>query len=154
MVAPSLFERWEPFRLLRDMFRRDPFRELEQWLGVPRWTGFSPDVEIRETQDAYVFQVDLPGVKEEDLDIAVTGNRMSLSGKREADKRAEGETYYCAERGYGSFTRSFTLPEGVNPDEAAARLESGVLTITVPKKPEVQAKKIAIGAGKAKQIKA
>jgi HSP20 family protein len=153
-LVPPLFERWQPFRLLRDMFRWEPFRELERGLLPPRWVGFSPDVEVRETKDAYVFQVDLPGVKEEELDISVTGNRLSISGKRETEKREEGETYYCTECAYGSFTRSFTLPDGVNADDATAKLEAGVLTITVPKSPEVQAKKIEIGGAKTKPAKA
>lgn len=76
--------------------------------------------------------------------MTVTGNRLTVSGKREAEKEDKGERYYSYERSYGSFTRSFTLPEGADTDKLRASLEKGVLAITVPKKPEVQAKKIAV----------
>jgi HSP20 family protein len=81
---------WEPMRLMREMLNWDPFAEM-----LPRVTqnevAFVPSFEVKETKDAYVFKADLPGVKEEDLDITVTGNRLSVSGKREAEQREESE---------------------------------------------------------------
>lgn len=70
--------------------------------------------------------------------------RHRRSGKRESEKTEKGDTYYTSERSYGSFTRAFTLPEGVDPSHIKAELKEGVLTLSVPKKPESQPKKIAV----------
>jgi HSP20 family protein len=99
---------------------------------------------VKETKDAYVFKADLPGIREEDLDISLTGNRLTVSGKREEEKREEDDRFYAYERSYGSFSRSFTLPEGIDVEHAQADLNDGVLTVSVPKKPEVKPKKIEV----------
>jgi HSP20 family protein len=134
---------WEPLRVMRELLRWDPFAEM-----LPSVTGesavFSPRFEVKETKDAYVFKADLPGVEESDLDIALTGNRLTVSGTREAEARQEHDTYYAYERSYGSFSRSFTLPEGIDVDHADAELRHGVLMISIPKKPEHQPRKIAL----------
>lgn len=74
----------------------------------------------------------------------MTGNRLNVSGKREDEKEEKTDRYYTYERNYGSFTRSFTLPDGADVDKLRASLDQGVLTITIPKRPEVQPKKIAV----------
>jgi HSP20 family protein len=134
---------WEPMRLMREMLNWDPFAEM-----LPRVTqnemAFVPSFEVKETKDAYVFKADLPGVKEEDLDITVTGNRLTVSGKREAEQREESDRYYAYERSYGTFTRAFTLPESADCDNVDARLDNGVLTVSIGKKPESQPKKISL----------
>jgi HSP20 family protein len=140
---------WDPFRMMRDLLRWDPFSEMTPFAGIDRGIAFAPQFEVKETQDAYVFKADLPGVKESDLDISVTGNRLSVSGRREAEERHEGETYYAYERSYGSFTRAFTLPDGVDADHVNAELRDGVLALRVPKKPEAQPKKIELKGGPA-----
>ncbi len=140
---------WDPVRLMRDMLRWDPFREVEAVLSPVDAAGFAPTFDVTETKDAYLFRADLPGVKEQDLEISLTGTRLAISGKREQERRDQGDTFYASERSYGSFTRSFTLPEGVDGENVAADLKAGVLTLTVPKKPEVQPKKIVIGANAA-----
>ena len=135
--------RWEPFRLMRDLLGWDPFREMTPY--VPSVSGgFIPSFEIKETKDGYVFKADVPGVKESDLEVTMTGNRLSVSGKREAEKEEQTDTYYTCERSYGEFTRSFTLPDGVDGNSVHADLNQGVLTLSVRKMPEAQAKKIAI----------
>ena len=138
---------WDPVRVMRDLLRWDPFREVEAVLSPADVRGFTPTFDVKETKDAYLFRADLPGVKEQDLEISLTGTRLSISGHREQERQDQGDTFYASERSYGSFTRSFTLPEGVDGENVAAELKSGVLTLTVPKKPEVQPKKIAIGGG-------
>jgi HSP20 family protein len=130
---------------MRDMLRWDPFREIEAVLGPGDVRGFAPTFEVTETKDAYLFRADLPGVQEKDLEISLTGTRLSISGHREQEKHEQSDTFYASERAYGSFTRSFTLPEGVDGENVSADLKNGVLTLSVPKKPEVQPKKIAIG---------
>ncbi len=133
---------WDPFEMMRDLMRWDPFADAGP-IGA-REAMFTPAFEVKESNDSYLFKADLPGVKEEDLDISLTGNRLTVSGKREEEKREEDERYYAYERSYGTFSRSFTLPEGVDPEHAEADLSSGVLTVSIPKRPEVKAKKIEV----------
>ena len=135
---------WDPFRLMRDMLRWDPYRELDTVFGQAVERSFAPTFEVKETKDAYVFRADLPGVKDADLEISLTGNRLSISGRREQERHEQGDTFYASERAYGSFTRSFTLPEGIDGDNVSADLKNGVLTLSVPKKPEVQPRKVTI----------
>ena len=138
---------WDPFRMMRDLLRWDPFSEMMPYAAGERAIQFVPQFEVKETPDAYVFKADLPGIKDDDLDISVTGNRLTVSGRREAEERQENETYYAYERLYGAFTRSFTLPEGVDADHVNADLRDGVLSLRVPKLPEAQPKKINVKAG-------
>lgn len=141
---------WDPFRMMRNMLRWDPFREMTQLWPEERMSSFMPAFEVKETKDAYVLRADIPGVKESDLEVTITGNRLTIGGKRDAEKQEKHDTYYLYERSYGSFTRSFTLPPGIDANAVAANLDKGVLTVTVGKKPEVQAKKIAISGEKGK----
>ena len=94
----------DPFALMQEMLRWDPFREL--WPN--RDSGFAPSFEVKETNKAYVFKADMPGVEEEDLDVSLSGNRLTVSSQREEERRSEGDRYYTYERSYGSFSRSFT----------------------------------------------
>jgi HSP20 family protein len=110
--------------------------------------GALPDVprfDVKETGDAYLFTADLPGVKESDLDISLAGNILTVSGKREEEHRDEGEQYHATERSHGQFTRSFSLPDTADTGHVQASLKDGVLHLHVPKKPEVQPRKIPIG---------
>jgi HSP20 family protein len=151
-AAPANTSIWDPFRVMRDVLRWDPFRELEAAAGAEY--GFAPSFDVKENKDGYVFRADLPGVREEDLEISLTGNRLSISGKREQEKHEQGETYYTTERSYGSFTRAFTLPDGTDAENVKAELKNGVLQVVVPKKPEVQPRKIAIGKEEPSKAKA
>jgi HSP20 family protein len=132
----------ESFGLMRNFLRWDPFRDLDFNLDLQ--TAFTPSFDIRETPEAYVFEADMPGIRKEDLDINLTGNRISITGRREAKEKKEGENFFMLERSHGSFTRSFNLPDGVDPGKVSADLKEGVLTLVVPKMPEVQPKKIQI----------
>jgi HSP20 family protein len=135
----------DPWRAMRALVSWDPFREMAPFSTFEeRAIAFSPAFDVKETKDAYLFRADLPGIKEKDLDVTMTGNRLNVSGKREDEKEEKSERYYTYERNYGSFTRSFTLPDGAEVDKLRASLEQGVLTITVPKKAEVQPKKITV----------
>jgi HSP20 family protein len=137
---------WE--RRMRDLFEWDPFAQMSPYQGN-EMDQFEARFEVKETANAYVFRGDLPGVKEEDLDISLTGNRLTISGKRECEERKEGERFFAYECAYGSFTRAFTLPEGIDTEHATADLKGGVLMVTVPKKPETQPRKISVGQQKA-----
>lgn len=135
---------WDPVRVMRELMNWDPFAEMAPALNRGSEMVFSPRFEVKETGNAYIFKADLPGIEEKDLDITLTGNRLTVSGKREAEHREEGDTFYAFERSYGSFSRSFTLPDGADVDHAEADLRSGVLTLSVPKRPEHQPKKISL----------
>lgn len=133
---------WDPLGLMRELMGWDPFRELGA-VGE-RSLAFLPAFEVKETKDGYLFKADLPGVKEKDLDISLTANRLTVSGKREEEEKREDERYFCYERSYGGFSRSFTLPEGVDPESVHAELKEGVLTLNIAKRPEVKPRKIEI----------
>jgi HSP20 family protein len=139
--------RWDPFNVVRDFMRWDPFLEIAPLAPMDRIAEFDAAFEIKEMKEGYLFKADVPGIKENDLTINLTGNRLTVSGKREEEKKQEHETYFSYERSYGSFTRSFTLPDGVDGDKVNASLKDGVLSILVPKKPEAQPKKVEIKGG-------
>jgi len=137
---------WDPFRLMRDMLRWDPFREMAPTLSV-EFPSYSPAFDIKETKESFVFKADVPGIKEQDIEVNVAGNRLTISGKREAEKEDKGETYYAYERSYGSFTRTFTLPDQTDGEHVKAELKNGELTVVVPKTPAAVAKKIPVASG-------
>lgn len=146
---------WDPFRMMREMFRWDPFREImPSWpywpVGEERTWTFMPAFEVKETKDSYVFKADVPGVQDKDLEITLTGNRLTVSGKREAEVQDKTDTYFTYERSFGSFTRTFTLPDGADTENLHADLKDGVLTLVLPKKPELQPRRIALKSGSTK----
>jgi HSP20 family protein len=139
---------FDPLRLMRDLMSTDPFAGMV----APASGTFAPDIEIKETKDAYVICADLPGVKTEDLEVSVTGSRLTIGGARSEEERREDDRYFAYERSYGSFSRSFVLPEGADLDRLRADLDSGVLRIAIPKKADVQPRRIEVsgkGEGKA-----
>jgi len=147
--APATVEQpmtaWDPWRTMRALLSWDPFREMVPYPTFEERT-FSPAFDVKETKDAYLFKADVPGIHEKDLDVTVTGNRLTVAGKRDQEKEEKSDRYYAYERNYGSFSRNFTLPEGADIDKLQASLDDGVLHIRVPKRPEVQPKKIAVKA--------
>lgn len=149
-LTPEL--EWEPLRAMRELMRWDPFREFERAFMAPERRKFAPDFEVKETAEAFVFCADVPGVKEDDVDISLTGNRITVRGTRRAEvEHREGERYYACERSYGTFVRSFVLPEEADPESATAELASGVLTLTIAKRTEIKTKKISLGKEKEKK---
>jgi HSP20 family protein len=141
---------WEPFRMMRDLLRFDPFGEMTPLINAEPILTFAPDFEVKETNEAYLFKADVPGVKENDIEVTLTGNRLTIAGTRNEEKEEKTETYYSAERKYGAFSRSYTLPEGADLEHLHADLKAGVLTVAVPKLAEVQPKKIAVKSAPAK----
>ena len=131
----------------------DPFAGLLAEYGFPftRYTErevetFVPRFEVKETKDALVLKADLPGVKSEDIDVSVKGDLLTVSGKREQEKQTNEEHWHMVERSFGSFTRSFTLPEAVDTKALDAELKDGVLTLTLPKAPEAKPQRVQIKA--------
>lgn len=141
---------WDPGRLMRSMLGWDPFREMAPYALDSSLSSFVPAFEIKETKDSFLFKADLPGVKQQDIDVSLTGNRLCIAGKREAEKHDKTDSYYTYERSYGSFTRSFTMPEGIDAGSVHADLRDGVLTVNVAKKPEAQPRKIAVSSSQDK----
>ena len=132
--------------------RWDPFRG--DWGGFSQNLDFIPRFDVKEIKDAYVIKADLPGVKDEDVDVSLSGNLLTISGKRDEEHREEGESYYAMERSSGNFARSFTMPDGVDAASVTAELKNGVLVVQIPKKPEAQPRRIAIGKGGETKAKA
>jgi HSP20 family protein len=138
---------WDPFRTMRELMRWDPFREMSPLFGRgERMLEFVPQFEVKETPDAFVFKADMPGVRDEDIDITLTGNRLTIAGRREAEQQEQSDTFYTYERSYGSFSRVFTLPDGIDQEHIRSELKHGVLTLVVPKKAEAQPRKITVGS--------
>ncbi len=132
-----------PPRFLRRLLEWDPFGEMQPILRSVLG-GFTPSFDVKETKDAFVFEADVPGVKESELEVTVSGNRLTIAGKREAKEETRTDTYYACERSYGEFSRSFALPEGADAGNIKAHTENGVLTVIVKKSADLQPKKIAV----------
>jgi HSP20 family protein len=139
--------------MVRDPFLAAPFRLMDELLRTggngSRASGFTPPLDVRETDDEYLVMVDLPGVKSEAVTIELNEQSLTISGSRTPVETGEEQT---AERPYGSFVRNLTLPNGVDSDKIVADYTDGVLTVHIPKPAEAKPKKIAISAGSQKQI--
>lgn len=154
---------WRPFETLRrevdrlfDDFGtgswRAPLRrslfEMEPVFRRTLEVGPAPAVDIVEKDGAYEVTADLPGFDEKNIEVKLQNGSLSIKGERKSEKEEKKKDYHLTEREFGSFERRFTLPEGVDPDKIEASLKKGVLTVTLPKKPEAQkpAKKIEVKA--------
>lgn len=135
----SLFE---PFGDL-GRFQRDMERG---WAG--QRTGarseFFPAVDVVEEKEAIVVRAEVPGIKREEIDVSLDGNILTLKGQRKLEKEEEGKRYHRVERDYGAFVRHFQLPTTVEPDKIEAKLAEGILTLRIPKKELVKARKINV----------
>ena len=100
--------------------------------------GWAPVIEVFEKEDKYVVKAELPGMKEEDIDVSVLGDTLTIKGERKAESEVKEENYYCCERSYGSFFRSIALPSNINAQKIEATFEDGVLEIR-PKAPFCEA---------------
>ncbi len=141
---------WDPFASMRDLMNWDPLRTLAP--RIIRTMGelpgaFIPGIDVRETKDAYVVTADLPGFKEQDVTVQVSGNRVTLSGERKMEKVEDTDTWYLCERSQGSFSRTFTLPDDAHMDNAQADLREGVLNLRVPRSGENKPRTIPVQKG-------
>ena len=94
----------------------------------------TPSLDIKDTDDNYLINVEIPGVAREDVDIRVDGNTLIISGEKKQEKREDKENYHCIERRYGSFERMLTLPQDASTDDIDAKFKDGVLTVTIKRK--------------------
>jgi HSP20 family protein len=112
---------------------------------------FAPAIDVRTSDSEIVFHCDVPGVKQDDLEVTLENHVLTIKGKRKFDGK-ENEQAMLG-RSYGAFSRSFTLPDALDDDHLAANLADGVLTVRIPKQPKAQPRKIQIGSGASKQLK-
>lgn len=129
--------------------RWNPFKEMERFFqGSPqeRELVWRPAVDVEENDDSYVIRADLPGVRGEDISIKLENGLLTLRAERKLEKEEEEEQkgYRRVERAYGSFQRSFWVPDNGNVEEVSASHKDGVLEITLPKKPEAKPKSIEV----------
>jgi HSP20 family protein len=103
-----------------------------------------PSIDVAETDDNITVTAEIPGIKQEEVDIAITDDVLTLKGEKKEEKEIKEKNYCRIERSYGSFQRSVRLPSGVKGDEAKAAYKDGILTITIPKTEEVKPKHIMI----------
>ncbi|MDH4185777.1 MAG: Hsp20/alpha crystallin family protein [Nitrospira sp.] len=145
-----MMSRWNPFKELEDMEKR-----LSSYLGRPALqteggkeamtvAEWSPRVDITEDDKAYVIKADLPEVKKEDIKLTVQDNVMSISGERKYEKEEKSKKYHRVEREYGSFMRSFTLPEDADGSKVNAEYKDGVLNVRLPKSEKAKPKSIEV----------
>ena len=149
--------RYDPFRDLRTLqeevnrlFSTNLRTFGDEGIGRGAW---NPSVDIYENKDQIVLEAELPGMKQEDFDLSVENNVITLKGERRFEKTDDADNYHRVERSYGSFTRSFTLPQSVSGEGATAEYNNGVLRVTLPKREETKSRRIEIkGSGTQKAI--
>jgi HSP20 family protein len=137
-------QEWEPMRFMREMMHWDPFRAWALPRQIEQLGEWFPDFEVKDNGERYIVRGDVPGLTEKDLEVTLAGNVLTIAGKREEEKKEEKDKFYTYERTYGSFSRSFVLPEGVDTEHIATELEDGVLTLALPKTTQVATRKIDV----------
>ena len=141
-----LFDRFDgPFRMpsMRRMFDLEPL-----WRSETSFDLNIPAVDVSEDDKAYRITAELPGLDEKGIEVSMSGDRLVLKGEKRQEKEEKDKNHYLSERSYGSFERSFRLPDGIDQDKVAAIFAKGVLTVTLPKTAEAQKqqKKIEVKA--------
>ena len=150
--APATRPR-DPFEAMRQEMER-VFERFES--GWPRWPSvfrreggaslMAPDLDVHESADSITIEADLPGVEEKDVTVTLANGVLTIKGEKKQEREEQKENYYLAERSFGSFERSLSLPDTIDDGKVEARFEKGVLKITAAKKPEAvkAARKIEI----------
>ena len=139
--------RLEPFRglsTLQDQFNRLFSESLRSQSEESALTSWAPAVDIYETPNELVVKADLPDVNEKDIDVRVENNLLTIRGERKFEKSVSEENFLRVERTYGSFSRSFSLPNTVNPEAIGAEYKNGVLTVTLPKREESKPRQVKV----------
>ncbi|MCQ4163498.1 Hsp20/alpha crystallin family protein [Tahibacter harae] len=144
----NALSRWSPFKNLARIDPSSSFEDLFRGLGgrlLPRdFDAASIPVDVTEKEKSYVVKAQLPGVDKKDIDISVQGNQVSISAEFKREEKHEGEQEICVESYYGKAYRAFTLPDELEGTKAEAHYANGVLTLTVPKKRNGDARRIAV----------
>ena len=146
--------RWEPFHNSVSTQERmnwifdEAFRGQGRTSEEARATDWAPAVDIFEREGHTVLRAELPGIEPKDVDIQVENNVLSLRGERKFDAEVKREDCHRVERTYGTFSRSFTLPNALDTEKIQAEYKDGVLEVTLPQKEEAKPKQISIAVGK------
>ena len=154
-VSSPTLQPWQPLeslhreidRLFDEFGRGSSAREPLWWHSVP-WDATAPAVDVAESEKAYEITAELPGMDEKNIEVKVSNGSLTIKGEKQKEKEEKKKDYYLHERHFGSFERSFALPDGVDTNKIEAAFKKGVLTVTLPKKPEAQkpSKKIEVKA--------
>jgi HSP20 family protein len=123
--------------LWRSPFGRS-FFDVEPGWRSPSTMGMMPAVDVTETEKAYEVQAELPGIDEKNVEVKVTDGVLTIKGEKQEEKEEKKKDYYLSERSFGSFQRTFQIPNGVDLDKIEANFKKGVLTVTLPKSAEAQ----------------
>jgi HSP20 family protein len=134
---------WTTFRDLEEQFSQF-FRDFPMATGIGAESSWVPAVDLTETDDAYLLEADLPGMKREDIELTVIDDVITLKGERKEEKSEEQKGYRRVERSYGSFQRAFRVLGGVDTEKVDASFEEGVLKVSLPKRPESKPKAIEV----------
>jgi HSP20 family protein len=145
--------RWEPLRELSSL-QNEMNRLFNTAFDAPATPGnggamrrWVPAMDLLETADHFVLRADLPGLTQDDVNIELEDSTLTVSGERKSEHEDKQEGYYRVERAFGSFSRSLTLPKGIDADAVTASFENGVLEIRVPKPEERKPRRISIAVG-------
>jgi HSP20 family protein len=146
----TVLTRWEPVRELANLQERmmnrlfsDSFSPVTSQESLAAGS-FVPAVDVYEDEQGIQLKMEVPGIDEKDIDIRLENNLLTIRGERKLESETKEENYHRIERRYGSFTRSFTLPNTVNPEEVKAAYAKGVLTIQLGKRAEARPKQIKV----------
>src|SRR5579872_925280 len=151
----TVLTRWDPvreFTTLQDRMNRlfhDSFSEDREALTT---TAFAPAVDVYEDEHDVTLKIEVPGIDEKDIDVRVENHTLTVSGQRKFEKEEKEENYRRVERQYGSFTRSFTLPNTVDTETITANYDKGILNIKLAKKAEAKPKQIKVNVGSEKTL--
>jgi HSP20 family protein len=154
--------RWEPLRefstlqnemnrLFSTVFDTPPGGNGGTGGAMRRWM---PPMDLVETDEHFVLRADLPGLSEEDVHIELEDTTLTVSGERKAEHESRDEGFYRVERAFGSFSRTLTLPKGIDPEAITANFDRGVLEVRIPKPEERKPRRIEIAANGPKTIEA
>jgi HSP20 family protein len=152
MTVLTRFEPYREFTTLQDRLNRlfqSSFGDSQDALTS---TNFNPAVDVYEDEHNVSLKIEVPGIEEKDLDISVENNTLTVHGERKFEKEEKEENFRRVERQYGSFTRSFTLPQTVDSENVSANYDKGVLKISLPKKAEAKPKQIKVNVGSEKTL--
>ena len=153
----TLLTRYEPFRefaTIQDRMNR-MFRDFYAPEGredALTNTAFAPPVDVYEDEHNVTLKIEVPGIDEKDIDVRIENNTLTVHGERKFEKEEKEENYRRVERQYGSFTRTFTLPNTVNHDNVQADYDKGVLKIKLEKKAEAKPKQMKVNVGSQKTL--
>ena len=153
----TMFTRYDPFRefvTLQDRMNRLFPRGPEGQDEALTTTAFAPPVDVYEDEHNVTLKIEVPGIDEKDIDVRIENNTLTVHGERKFEKEEKEENYRRVERQYGSFTRTFTLPNTVNQDSVQADYDKGVLKIKLAKKAEAKPKQIKVNVGSQKTLEA